>query len=113
MRDSSGRSHGFFEPFPTQGFWTVLGLTRGQLLGILMLACAVYVFLGGPLWSHLGEDDFRRIAVSYGVIPPAVALALFRNQRLRLALLLGGTAVLAALKLLMTAAAALLLDLVR
>lgn len=99
----------FFAPLPARGPWTPLRLTRGQFLAILAAACLVYAFLGGPLWRHLGEGDFARIVVSYAVIPLGVAAALARNRELRLGLWLGASAVLAALKLILTATLALVL----
>ncbi|HEY8514077.1 MAG TPA: hypothetical protein VIS07_01020 [Candidatus Binatia bacterium] len=98
-----------FAPLPVRGPWTPLHLTRAQFVAILTLACLVYAFLGGPLWRHLGEGDFARIVVSYAVIPLGVAAALARNRELRFGLWLGASAVLAALKLILTATLALVL----
>lgn len=98
-----------FTPLPVRGPWTPLHLTRGQFLAILTVACLVYAFLGGPLWHHLGEGDFARIVVSYAVIPLGIAAALARNGALRFGLWLGASAVLAALKLILTATLALVL----
>jgi hypothetical protein len=106
-----GRSRGFFGPLPSHGVWTALGLTRGQFFAILALACLIYVFFPGPLWLHLGRDDFARIVASYAVIPIAIALALYRNGSVDLASFVGGTATVAVLKLLITAGLALILDL--
>jgi hypothetical protein len=103
------RQDRWFAPLPVHGPWTALQLTRTQFLVILAGACAVYAFTGGPLWRHLGENDFVRIAVSYAVIPPAVAAALHRNGALRLSTWLVASGVIAALKLLLTALAALAL----
>jgi hypothetical protein len=101
----------FFAPLPTRGLWTPLGLERGQFLLILGLACATYALFPAPVWWRVGRDDFVRIATSYGVIPIAVAVALYRNGRAHLGLFLAATATLAALKLLITAALALVVDL--
>lgn len=101
----------FFEPLPARGPWTPLGLDRGQFLLILFSACAVYALVPGPVWRHAGTDDFLRIATSYGVIPIAVAVALYRNRRAHLGLFVAATATLAALKLLITAVLALVVDL--
>jgi hypothetical protein len=99
----------FFSPLPSHGPWTGLGLTRAQFLGIVLGATLLYLFAGGPLWVRLGENDFARIAVSYAVIPVAVAAALWRNRKLSLTGWLVATAVIAILKLLLTAGLALLL----
>lgn len=103
----AGRVHGgrtpLFSPLPVHGPWTALQLTRGQFLGILAAACALYAFLGGPLWRHLGEHDFARIASSYTLIPVAVALALVRNHAFRVTTWLAGSGVIAAIKLVLTA----------
>jgi len=96
-----------FAPLPVNGPWTALHLTRGQFLAILAGATLLYVFLGGPLWLHLRENDFARIVTSYAVIPLAVALALYRNGHLRLGSWLAASGVIAALKLLLTAGLAL------
>jgi hypothetical protein len=92
-----------FGPLPANGPWTALDLTRGQFVGVLLLACTAYVFTGGPLWQHLGESDFLRIVLSYALIPLLVAVALSRNRALHLSRWLAASGVLAALKLLVTA----------
>ena len=100
-----------FGSFPSRGIWNAVGLGRGDFLGILLAAVAVYAFLGGPIWRRLGEDDFVRIATSYALIPAAVALAQWARGTLRPSLFLGGSAVIAALKLVVTAGLALVIDL--
>ncbi len=92
-----------FGPFPEHGIWTAVGLARGQFLAILALSVALFLAVGGPVWRHLHDAHFTRIAVSYAVIPLAVALALRRNGTLRPGLLLGASAVLVGVKLLLTA----------
>lgn len=101
----------FFGSFPRRGIWSAVGLGRGQFFGILLAAVAVYAFFGGPIWRRLGEDDFLRIAVSYAFIPVAVGLAQWARGTLRASLFLGGSAVIAALKLVITAGLALVIDL--
>ncbi|MEW6268708.1 MAG: hypothetical protein AB1689_05350 [Thermodesulfobacteriota bacterium] len=103
------RRERLFAPLPVHGPWTMLQLSRTQFLLILAAACALYAFAGGPLWRHLGDNDFLRIAVSYAIIPPAVALALHRNRALRVSTWLAASGVIAALKLLLTALLALAL----
>jgi len=100
-----------FAPFPRTGIWTAIGLSRGAFFLILLGAIGVYVFWGGPIWSHLGRDDFTRIAVSYGVIPVAVAIALARSHNLGLATFAAATTVIAVLKLVLTASLALVIGL--
>lgn len=109
--DSKNPSEPTFAPFPTKGIWTAIGLSRTAFFVIFLGASALYVFWGGPLWSHLGEEDFQRIVVSYAVIPIAVAIALIRTATFGLGTFLAATGVIAALKLLLTAVLALLFDL--
>ncbi len=103
MHDRPTTRTPLFSPLPISGPWTALHLTRAQFLVILIGACLVYVFLGGPLWHHLRENDFVRIVTSYAMIPLAVAIALRHNGALRLSPWLVASGVLAALKLLVTA----------
>jgi hypothetical protein len=93
----------FFGALPEHGLWSAVGLTRGQFVGILAVSVALFVFVGGPVWTHVHDGHFVRIAMSYGVIPPATALALRRNGGARLPLLIGGSVVIALVKLLLTA----------
>jgi len=109
--ESKKPSEPTFAPFPTEGIWTAIGLSRAAFFVIFLGASALYVFWGGPLWSHLGEEDFQRIVVSYTVIPVAVGFVLFRSGTLSLGTFLAATGVIAALKLLLTAVLALLFDL--
>jgi hypothetical protein len=94
----------FFGALPEHGPWTAVGLTRGQFIAILALSVALFVLVDGPVWAHLRDGHTMRIAVSYGIIPPAVAVALRRNRSARLSLVLGASAVIALVKLLLTAA---------
>jgi hypothetical protein len=94
----------FFGTLPERGPWTALGLTRGQFAAILGLSLLLFVFVGGPLWSHLRESHLTRITVSYGVIPPAVVVALRRNGSARPGLVLGASAAISLVKLVLTAA---------
>jgi hypothetical protein len=93
----------WFAPLPREGFWTPLGLGRGQFFGILLASCAIFTLWGGPLWWHLREPHFGRLIVSYLLIPILVLAALLRNGRCRAGLFLGATVVLALLKLVLTA----------
>jgi hypothetical protein len=94
----------FFGALPERGLWTTVGLRRGQFLAVLAVSLGLFVFVGGPLWSHVHDHHFARIAVSYGAIPIGVAVALRANGTLRPTLLVGGSAVIALLKLVLTAA---------
>jgi hypothetical protein len=94
----------FFDGLPEQGIWTPLGLTRAQFMAILGLSLVLFVFVDGPVWQHVHASHFRRITVSYSVIPVAVTAALFRNHRARLMLVVAGSSLLAAIKLVLTAA---------
>jgi len=102
-----------FAPLPEHGIWTRLGLGRGQFLGILALSVVLFVVVGGPVWLHVHDAHFFRIAISYGVIPFAVGVALWRNRALRPGLLVGGSAVIAGLKLVITAGLLLVLAIAR
>jgi hypothetical protein len=93
----------FFAPLPVRGIWTALDLGRGQFLWILGASLVLFAFVGGPLWSHARESHFWRLLISYLVIPPAVAWALWRNGKLRWLRLLVASAVVSAIKLVLTA----------
>jgi hypothetical protein len=97
------RPRAFFGSLPTHGIWNAVDLTRDQFLVILALSVALFIFIDGPLWSHAHESHFRRIVLSYLAIPAAVAVALFRNQKLRFAPLIVGSAVISLVKLVLTA----------
>ncbi len=92
-----------FGPLPVRGIWTPLGLTRGQFLTILGVSVVLFLGVGGPLWTHLHDHHFGRIVLSYGVIPVGVAAALYRNGRVRLLPVVVASAVIALLKLVLTA----------
>ncbi len=94
----------FFGALPERGPWTTVGLGRGQFAAILGLSVVLFVFVGGPVWAHVHDHHFVRIAVSYGAIVPATAIALQRNGRARWPLVLGASGVIAAVKLILTAA---------
>jgi hypothetical protein len=111
-RPSETHRPAFFAPLPATGPWTALGVGRGPFFAILASACLVYLFWGGPIWSHLGDSEFPRIVVSYAVIPLGASIALYRAGRLTLPALLAASGMIAALKLLLTAGFALGLDLI-
>ena len=102
-----------FAPLPVSGPWTALGLSRGQFFGILIGACLIYLFLGGPLWLHLRQNDFVRISVSYLAIPLAVVFAQRHNGTLKLATWFAASGVIASLKLLATAGIAVIFGISR
>jgi len=103
MNDQPPTRARLFTPLPVHGPWTPLHLSRAQFVTILGGACVIYTFTGGPLWRHVGQNDFVRIATSYAIIPLAVAVALRRNGSLRFTSWLVASGVIAALKLLLTA----------
>ena len=92
-----------FEALPQHGPWSAVGLTRGAFLGVLAASLAVFLLLGGPVWTHLRDSHFVRIGASYAVIPLLVAAAQWRSGTLRAGAFLGATALLAAAKLVLTA----------
>ena len=92
-----------FGPLPTRGIWTALELTRNQFLFIVTLSVVLFLFVNGPLWAHARESHFWRINVSYAVIPPAVAVAFYRNGKMRIVPILVASVVIALVKLVITA----------
>ena len=94
----------FVGALPEHGPWTAVGLTRRQFGAILAVSIALFVFVGGPVWRHVHEGHLPRVAVSYAVIPAAVAVVLHRTGELRPARLVAASAVLALVKLVITAA---------
>jgi len=67
------------------------------------------MFVDGPLWGHLHDHHLIRIAVSYAMIPPAVAAALTRNGKMGVLSIVTASAVIALIKLVVTAALLLLI----
>lgn len=92
-----------FGPLPTHGIWTALELTRSQFFLILTLSVGSFLFIRGPLWLHAHESHFWRLNLSYAVIPVAVAVALYRNGKARLAPIIVASVVIALVKLVITA----------
>ncbi|HYC21802.1 MAG TPA: hypothetical protein VEI94_03825 [Candidatus Bathyarchaeia archaeon] len=92
-----------FGPLPELGIWTGLGLSRAQFCAILGGSILLFLLVGGPLWRHVRDPHFARIAVSYAVIPLGVLLALLRNGRARFGPIVAASMVIALLKLLITA----------
>lgn len=109
--DQTHRREPTFAPFPTKGIWTAVGMSRTAFFVILTGSIGLYLLWGGPLWSHLGQDDFERIVVSYAAIPIAVAVALAREKTLGIANFLGASFMIGVLKLVVTALLALVFDL--
>lgn len=93
----------FFGAFPVDGIWTSLGLGRVQFFAILGVSLAGFLFIDGPVWRHVHAPHFWRITLSYGAIVPAVGTALVWNRTPRLTLLVGASAVIALVKLVVTA----------
>lgn len=111
MKEEDHSRSPMFAPFPKTGIWTTLGLSRNAFFGILTLSVVVYLFWGGTLWNHLGEDDFDRIIVSYSLIPILVGAALWQGRTWSLANFVVASGVLCTVKLVVTAVLALLFDL--
>jgi hypothetical protein len=92
----------FVAPLPATGPWTHLGISRAAFFAVLLGSILTFLLVPSPLWTHLRDGHFTRLAVSYAVIPAAVAVLLAREGRLAVGLLLRGTLVLALLKLVLT-----------
>jgi hypothetical protein len=103
----------FIGGLPEHGIWTAVGLGRGQFFAILGVSLAVFALLGGPVWTHVRDAHLLRIAVSYAVIPPLAFAALRRNGRRGLVAVATASAVLAFVKLVVTASLFVVLALAR
>jgi hypothetical protein len=101
--DEAREGQAFFGALPVAGIWTPFGLRRGQFLVILALSLLLFVFVDGPAWRHLHDSHFLRIAVSYAAIPLGVAVAFARNRDRRVVVALAASAVIALIKLVLTA----------
>jgi len=93
----------FLGPLPRTGPWTPLGMSRAWFLGILAASVVGFLLIDGPVWLHLHDGHFRRIAFSYAMIPAGVLLAFGRRWRRRMGQMLAATAVIALAKLVLTA----------
>ena len=100
---SAENSTPFFGGLPERGPWTAVGLTRAQFMAILAVSLALFLFVGGPVWTHVRDRHFGRIALSYGIIPLATAGALHRNGAARPGRIVAASAVIALVKLVLTA----------
>jgi len=101
-RSEQGRPR-LFAPLPVDGFWTSVGLGRGQFFAILVASSLLFLLWGGPLWEDPRGAHFGRLVASYALIPVACAAALARNRKLTVTMLLGASGGIALLKLLVTA----------
>ena len=90
-------------PLPTYGPWSAVGLPRGQFFAILAIAVGCFVLLGGPVWRDVHGDHFARIAVSYAVIVPLVAVAFRHRRPFPVGLAVAAIAIIALAKLVVTA----------
>ena len=93
----------FFGPLPSRGPWSAVGLTRLQFFVILGLSVACFMLIGGPVWRPARGEHFLRIGLSYALIPPAVALAFRHEHPFPIARTLAASAVIALVKLVVTA----------
>jgi hypothetical protein len=103
MEAEKRRRAPWFAPLPRRGIWTSLNLSRAQFLCILTGSLLVFAFAGGPVWRHAHESHFWRLLVSYLLIPPAVSWALWHNATFQWLRLVVASAVLSAIKLVLTA----------
>ena len=93
----------FIGPLPTTGPWSAFGLGRGQFFAVLFGAIILFVLIGGPVWRHVHDPHFGRLAWSYAVIPPAIAVLQAHNGSFGWGRLLGATVTIGVLKLVVTA----------
>ena len=93
----------FFGPLPTRGMWTAVGLTRGQFFFILTVSIVLFLFLDGPLWLHTHDSHFWRIGWSYLAILPMVWVALYRNGKAGVGMIMAASVVVGLVKLVVTA----------
>jgi hypothetical protein len=94
----------FVSPLPVTGPWTGLGMSRSAFLAILAGSTMLFAIAPTPVWSHLRDGHLGRLALSYTVIPLAVAVTLARQGHLGVGPLLRATLVLSLLKLVLTTA---------
>lgn len=88
-----------------------MGMGMGAAVAILAVATALYLVWGGPLWEHLGQSEFIRILVSYGLIPLLVVVVQIQRGTLALSTFLTACGVIGGTKLVLTALLDLLFDL--
>ena len=92
-----------FAPLPVDGVWTSVGLSRGQFFLILVASSLLFLLWGEPLWKDPRGAHLGRLVASYAFIPVACAAALAWNRKLTIPTLSAASAVIALLKLLVTA----------
>lgn len=100
----------FFGAFPQRGVWTGVGLSRGQFLAIIAVSVAAFLYIDGPLWSHLKGNHLRRIVASYGIIPVLVAACQLAGAGFDLRRLFAASIMIGVIKLLVTALLVLVLS---
>jgi hypothetical protein len=83
--------------------WTAVGLTRGQFFFILTVSIVLFLFLDGPLWLHTHDSHFWRIGWSYLAILPMVWVALYRNGKAGVGMIMAASVVVGLVKLVVTA----------
>lgn len=93
-----------FAPFPVEGPWTKVGITRAQFLAIVAASTGLFLLVDGPLWRHVHGAHLTRIAVSYLAIPVLVVVAASRNGTVNPRLVAAATLLIAGVKLVITAA---------
>ena len=90
-------------PLPTHGPWTAVGMSRGWFFAVLGLSVLAFVLIGGPVWRHPHDGHLVRITVSYLMIVPLVGAALRRERPFPFGRLAVASAVIALMKLVLTA----------
>jgi hypothetical protein len=83
--------------------WTAVGLSRGAFFGVLALAVGCFLFVPEPVWVQPRAPHFARIVVSYAVILPAVVVGMWRERPFPVGRAIAATAVIALVKLVVTA----------
>lgn len=80
----------------------VLGMTAPQLVVVVVIATALFVFLGGPVWSAARGSFPLRLFASYAIIPFLVLPLVWWNRRWSVERLIAATLVTGAAKFAVT-----------
>jgi hypothetical protein len=93
----------FIGPLPTRGPWTAVGLGSGPFFAILGLSALCFALVPTPVWADPHGEHFWRLTLSYALIPAAVAIALRTERPFPIGRWVAASALLALVKLVVTA----------